>query len=74
MTINLIEVIDAELEDRTIQANESGEPEEYKQELEGLSSLRLKVEEQRMLSFEEYEWLCDLTASHREAQIRDELE
>ena len=74
MTIDLIKAIDSEIEDRTTQANESGEPEEYQQELEGLNSLRLKVEEQRMLSFEEYEWLCDLCASYQEAQVREELE
>ena len=72
--MSLIEAINAEIEDRTVQANESGEADEYAEELKGLQELKRKVENQLPLTYSEYEWLSDISAALRESEVRDELE
>lgn len=74
MTIHLLAVLDNEIDDRTVQANESGEAEEYEEELKALQDLKKKVEAQQPLSYNEYEWLADLSAGQREQETRNELE
>lgn len=71
---DLLEAVLAEIEDRTTQANESGEAEKYQQELLGLTGLKALVEVEAALTYIQYEWLSYLVANHREAKIREELE
>jgi hypothetical protein len=73
MTIHLIACITNEIEDRTIQAQESGEAEQYEEELKGLQKLKQKVEQQLPLTYPEYEWLADLSAGQREAELLNNI-
>jgi hypothetical protein len=72
MAIDMLAVIENELEDRTIQAEESGESELYQDELKGLKELKLKVENKLPLTHPEYEWLADLSAGQREEEVRSQ--
>lgn len=70
----LVKIIADEIEDRTIQANESGEPEQYTEELKALAELQQKVANKESLNWNEYGWLAYLAANDREMLIREELE
>ena len=59
----LLEILDEEIEDRSTQADESGEAESYAEEISELKLLRTKVEQEQDLSFSEYAWLADLVAT-----------
>lgn len=71
---DMLSAIDGEIEDRTIQANESGESEKYTEELKGLNELKALVDAEAPLTFNQYEWLSYLCANSREQDIRSELE